>query len=116
MRIPSPRGQVGGVDAPAHVRQVRFRSLEPKLPNFGRSTARRLRNVSQSLRHGVDPPGKVEKSERASGDGCRCNPDKAPAIEIGRFWHTGGLPYRRQCAWSLATHYWTMVSVVISRA
>src|SRR6266567_9530554 len=78
--------------------------------NFGPSSALRLRDVRDCVRHSIDP---LEKSERASGNGCRCNPDKPTAIEIGRLWHmrTSSLT---QFEWTRAAHYWTLVSVVIS--
>ena len=40
------------------VGQVRIRSLETELTNFGPSSALRLRDVTHCVRHGVDPPKK----------------------------------------------------------
>src|SRR2546425_12153152 len=85
-----PLRPLGRVDAPAQVGQIRVRSGETKRTNFGLTTTRRLRDVSQSLRHGVDPRGK-------SGSSGRCETDKATAIEIRRFGHTASLTIRH--AW-----------------
>src|SRR2546426_12606242 len=53
-----PLGPLGGVDPPAQVGQIGVRSLETKRTNVGPITTRRLRDVSQSVRHGVNPPKK----------------------------------------------------------
>src|SRR2546425_847794 len=80
-----PLGPLRRVDAPAQLGQIGVRSFETKWTNVGPITTRRLRDVTQSLCHGVNPPGQIEEPERAGGNGCRCNPDKATAIKISRF-------------------------------
>src|SRR6185295_3270850 len=98
---PFPLGPLGRVDAAAQVGQIGVRSLETKRTNVGPITTRRLPDVSQNLCHGLNPPGKTEDSERASGNGCRCSTDKLTAIEIGFLGHNAphftsvisGLPF-----------------------
>jgi hypothetical protein len=65
-----PFGPLGRLDAPAQVRELRFRNVHLERTNIALDVARLSSHCGRSLSHGVQSPGKSEQPERGRSNGC----------------------------------------------